>query len=425
MSNPFFVGGPVPADRLVGRQRELNTVFDQIGNRGHVALYGSSGVGKSSFLQALVDPQSWTDRQRDHAGAVIVYLDCAGLKPFAPGKFWRRLLELIHNSPSAGPAVKALIDVCLKEAIVGHAHMRKVTEAVQKHKRLVILLDDYDAAVTANPSYSETEMLTHLFEFRTLLVEKLFSVVVATSRRLTEMGPRPTVLPEGSPWYNQYLICPLPLFRKKEIAELFARLGQHTGAVEDGIRELAGGHPALLQHGCRMLYDAWHDGDTLNAENFSRTFEQNTREYFRNAWLACTPQEQMLLTLIALSRLAGRVNTHRRYDLGDLDVVFSQRDRELRDLEERGLIQREAQTETYAFTSSIMEWWVVKEIENSNDEAELAEREKVVFSAVTRKQVEKITNVMKQAWAHKDAIKSVVGYAGKLVGAFAKGAGTG
>jgi hypothetical protein len=135
----------------------------------------------------------------------------------------------------------------------------------------------------------------------------------------------------------------------------------------------------------------------------------------------------MVLMLIALSHLEGRLNRKRQYNLGDVDIILSQVDRELCDLEERGVICRtttERGKDVYSFTSSIMEWWVIKEIENSKDEAELEQREKV-FLNLSRKQMAQIKNVIWQVWQHKDAVKSVVEWVGKLAGAFAKGVARG
>jgi hypothetical protein len=40
---------------------------------------------------------------------------------------------------------------------------------------------------------------------------------------------------------------------------------------------------------------------------------------------------------------------------------------------------------------------------------------------LSRKQVDRLKNVIKQVWEQKETIKSIVGYAGKLVGMFGKG----
>ena len=70
-------------------------------------------------------------------------------------------------------------------------------------------------------------------------------------------------------------------------------------------------------------------------------------------------------------------------DLGDINVIFSQKSRELIDLEERGVIKgnREQENTGYLFSSTIMEWWVIKEVENTNVET-LKEREKVFLNLI-------------------------------------------
>lgn len=60
-----------------------------------------------------------------------------------------------------------------------------------------------------------------------------------------------------------------------------------------------------------------------------------------------------------------------------------------------------------------MEWWVIKEVENTNAET-LKQREKVFFNLMNRNQVKKVTNVIKDLSENKEAIKSVVKWVSKL-----------
>ena len=116
----------------------------------------------------------------------------------------------------------------------------------------------------------------------------------------------------------------------------------------------------------------------------------------------------MLLMLIALTHLEGRLNRRRRYNLGDLDLIFSQYERELRVLETRGLIKSIGGGRyTYTVFSPILEWWVIKEIENSSDEDELEQRQLVFFNRLSRRQAEQIKQVIRAVWEHKDAIASI------------------
>ena len=101
--------------------------------------------------------------------------------------------------------------------------------------------------------------------------------------------------------------------------------------------------------------------------------------------------------------------------MSDISIIFSQKERELMNLEERYVIQRTAEQENtnYSFTSTIMEWWVIKEIENTNTE-ELKERELVFLKFMSRKQVGKVKDVINSLLEHKETIKSIAKWVGKL-----------
>ena len=57
--NPFFVGKPVPPEKFIGRKRYLDEAFDLIEQRGHTAISGADGMGKTSLLKYLESPQCW------------------------------------------------------------------------------------------------------------------------------------------------------------------------------------------------------------------------------------------------------------------------------------------------------------------------------------------------------------------------------
>lgn len=165
---------------------------------------------------------------------------------------------------------------------------------------------------------------------------------------------------------------------------------QISGLFRQGVLKIIDGHPALLQNAGYLLHETLEAGQTPNIDTFTRDFESATEQYFRDTWRFSTDEEQILLMLIALCNLQGRLNRNTRYGLGDIDLVFSQRSRELVDLQERGVIQHtvsEGKT-VYSFTSSMMEWWVIQEIQNSNEEKLLA-RERVFLNLMSREQVQK------------------------------------
>jgi AAA domain len=379
-ANPFFVGGPVPPNYFFGRSSEVTTAFDLISKRAHLAFFGSPGMGKSSLLRFLASPEVWQERGKDASKAFIVSVNCKGISPFTPSGFWREILSRLQDEAESDGVLQADID---------------------------LLLDDYDAALHPNDHYTEAEMLTFLSEFRDLAVHsnegRYLSTIVTTFRRLNELGPK--ITPGGSPWYNHYLFR---LLRSLPANEVNTQLAiPIVGILRAGVLEIIDGHPALLQNAGYLLYDTLQAGQAPDIQTFTRDFETATEQYFRDTWVFSTEEEQILLMLIALCHLQGRLNKNTRYTLGDIDLVFSQRSRELIDLEERGVIQRtldEGKT-VYTFTSSMMEWWVIQEIQNSN-ETQVEKREKVFLNLMSREQAGTVQKAIRWVWQHRDVVQS-------------------
>ncbi len=423
MINPFTVGQPVPLERFVGRENEIAIAFDQILTRSNLALWGGSGIGKTSFLELLASRENWQLQGYDPSDAIIVYLNCLSIYPFAASTFWREILKLIKEQLEGEVSYLSDIDKLLAKAAVTQDDLRQILKKIgEANQFLLLLLDDYDATLRPHPQYTENDIKTFLSECRNLAYHsqerRYLSVVVTSSRRLTEISPNLT--PENSPWYNHYLFQPLKPFTNNEAIILLGGMPM-TPSLRDGIREIADGHPALLQNAGFLLYSKRRSGTMPDVETYARDFLTATEQYFQNSWQLANELEQTLLMLIALSNLKGRLQKT-RYDLGDISIIFSQRERELNDLEQRGVIVRSFTEEktNYSFASSLMEWWVIKEIENSDDEA-LQQRQKVFLNLMSHRQLERVTNVIKTLWEHKDDIQSLAKWVGQLAGAFPKG----
>ncbi len=416
--NPFFVGGPVPLQGFVGRESEIRIAFDVIAKRSHLAIYGSPGIGKSSLLNCLTFPEVWQLRREDYTKALIVYLNCSDINPFTPSAFWREVLSLLRDEAEDNDDFKAVIDEVLKGDTIEKRDIRRILREIgqqDKDKFLLLLIDDYDSALHPNDEYTEVEMLTFLSESRNLAVDRKVSrhlcTIVTTFRRLNELGP--TLPPSGSPWYNHYLFQPLKPFSKAEVNSLFFRSDEKlfipiSPTLQEGILAITDGYPALLQNAGYLLYDMMpQDGKKLDVEAFIRGFQSRTEPLFAEIWASSTNIEQLLLIMIALSGLEGRLN-NRQYALVDIDLIFS-RSRDLIDLEERGVIKCtvEARQTVYTFASSMMEWWVLQEIKNSN-EAQLEQWEKVFLDLMSRAQAEQVKKVIQQVWQHPEISQSLM-----------------
>ena len=425
--NPFFSGEPVPAERFVGRTSETAFAFDQIHNRSHLAIWGGPGMGKSSFLAKLASPVVWKEQQQDLSQAVIIFFSCQVIHPFTPSNFWRKILTVLLNELNSEPELQTQIETLLAERQVTKDSLRLVLQKLgQRNKFLVLLLDDYDTALLPNEQYTEADMENFLSECRSLAYhahERLYlSMIVTSLKRLNELGPQPKQ--NASPWYNHYLFQYLKPFSKTEIAQVFEQL-QINSVLQNKIQEIAGGHPALLQIAGFLLYREIETGKNPDIEAFIRDFESSTKHIFQNIWQRCSEVEQTLLMLITLSHLKGRLYKKKNFDLSDIDLIFTQRDRELTYLEEQGVIihiihtEKKVEKKIYSFTSSIMERFVIQELWNTN-EVSLKAREKVFLNLMNHQQAEQVTNAIRWISQHKDNIPSAFDLIGKFVAALFK-----
>lgn len=419
--NPFNVGQPITSpERFVGRTSEIDTAFDQILNRSNLAVWGGYKIGKSSFLEQLASPQVWQIRGYEPSEAVIVLFSCLSIHPFTASGFWQEVLNQIKDKLDSLPAVQSEIDTLLRQGDATKDSLRQVLKMLgEENKFLVLLVDDYEAAFRPNEQYTEADIEVFLSECRSLAYHsqerQYISMIVTSLRQLNELGPKLT--PNSSPWYNHYLFQPLKPFTDTEVETLMGRLPM-TEAQREGIREIAGKHPALLQTAGFLLYRDFKAGKVPNIEAFARDFQTATRPFFETSWDLSDEVEQTLLMLIALLSLKGRL-PGKLYDLGDIHIIFSQRERELINLEDRGLIMSsvEAGKKEYSFASSLMEWWVIKEIENCNEES-LQQRQKGFLNLMSHKQAEQVTNSIRLLWKYKEVVPSILVWIGRIASAF-------
>ena len=330
-------------------------------------------------------------------------------------------MGLLKEQVSSETSLSSEIDRLLKQEIILTKELRSILQKIgEQDKYLLLLIDDYDTVLQPNESYPKEEMLGFLREFRDLAVHRregrYLSTVVTTFRRLNELGPQ---VEGGSPWYNYYFFQLLKPFSQEDVVSLFFR---ETAPLyipipitwRSGIMKITGGHPALLQIAGYLLHYYTQNDQLSNIDEFIGDFQTRTEQFFRDTWNLSTDIEQVLLMLIALSALEGRLNK-RQYALGDIDRIFSQKGRELIDLEERGVIQKTIKEGKpfYRFSSSLMEWWVLREIENSDSE-QLNQREKVFLKVMSRQQAGQIKKVFQSLWKNREIVQSIVDMIRKL-----------
>lgn len=414
--NPFTVGQPVSPDRFIGRSAELATALDQISRHGHLAVWGGPGIGKTSFLQQLAFPQVWEQHGFDASNVVVLMVSCLSIAPpFTASGFWFEVLSLVRDELDDLPELQAEVDEILDQTVFTVKHLRQVLRKLGKqNKSLVLLIDDYEEALRPNEQYTESDVAMFLSEQRSLAAYSTtiqrhhISMVVSTSRPLSGLGPQ--LGADRSPWFNHYLFLPLQALTQPE-AETLLRPIPMSPSLQEDIWRIAGGNPTLLQIAGSLLYTELRSGRLPESEEFTQAFLSQSEPFFQYVWTALTDIEQVLLILIVLRDVANRSQQYQDEDVGSvINRTLSQRERELLDLTYWGIITPSYQGDmSYSFSSCIMEWWVFKQVQNSNPE-DWQKRQSVFFSLMSNRHVKHIANLIRLIWQRSDLRPSLTSW---------------
>ncbi|MEI3650258.1 MAG: ATP-binding protein [Dolichospermum lemmermannii FEM_B0920] len=417
-SNPFFPGKPVLPESFVGRTSEINYAFDQIHNRSHFAIWGGPGMGKSSFLQKLASEQTWQEYGLDPSQGIAVIVNCQNIIPFTPAGFWREALSLLHDKLDSEPQLQAEIKPLLEKPTTNDSLRQALRRLGRKDKFLVLLVDDFDAALVINEQYTETEMETFLAQCRSLAVHaeesQYLSMIVASLQRLSELGPK--LNPNASPWYNHYLFQSLKLFTTKDLVQLLNIIRPPT--LRGEIMNITGGHPTFVQTAGFLLYRELQLGSNADIKSFAGSFERDTQQIFKTIWHRCNLKEQALLMLIALLDMEGHIKEI-NFKLSGIGRILTQHERSLIKLEEQGVITSSSlePEKFYSFTSSLMKKWVIQEILQTPEQS-IRDREKEFMNLISHGQVNQVQEVVTWLGNNPEKVKSFLDWIIKVVPVF-------
>ncbi|MFM6080338.1 MAG: ATP-binding protein, partial [Dolichospermum sp.] len=305
MANPFFTNIPVPPEYFIGRTSEITAAFDTIHARSHLAIWGGPGMGKTSYLDKVACPQTWVEYGLDSSPAVIVLFSCQSLYPFTTAKFWAEILTIMDDKLEYEPELQAEIRNLRGNNITNETLRQAITRLGRKNKFLVLLVDDFDAALETNGEYTESDREIFLAQCRSLAVygaNRRLTMIVASLQRLNEIGP--PLKPNASPWYNHYLYQSLKKFDYQETEQL---LSIFPPELRTGIRNITGSHPTLIQIAGFLLNIAKQQGEEVDINKFNSDFERDTRQIFEIIWKRCNDQQKTLLMLILLLDLEGHL----------------------------------------------------------------------------------------------------------------------
>jgi hypothetical protein len=312
--NPFWIDGPVPPSRFIGRRREVRKTFSQLTGpgQGSVAISGSRCTGKTSLLHYIAAPETAAEWDLTGDNALISLLDCQLVDhPFNVTAFWQQVLTLLQDSiskswlrsddfsrPDTHAKVATTSSMSMEEEIqklcqqeqIGNADFEVVLDALhQGGRRLILLLDNFEQLVRTQVA-NETATRDFLSQLRALINRRprTLSLIVTTGQPLEELC-QTIDFGGASPFPNSFMSVRLKEFSDQEVNELIEHTLSGTGVTFDEhdrshVSRLSRGHPLLVQLAGHLLFETRAAGP-LTTESY-QAMEARLKEEAKSVGLA-------------------------------------------------------------------------------------------------------------------------------------------
>ena len=291
--NPFWIDGPVPPSRFVGRRREARKTFSQLTGpgQGSVAISGPRCAGKTSLLRYIGAAEIATEWDLTKDNALICFLDCQLVdQPFTVTAFWRQVLDLLQPRLQDSMGEK-LHELCQQEQI-SNADFEVILDALYAGgQRLILLLDDFDRLIRTRVTISLV-IRDFLSQLRALINRRprTLSLVVTTDEPLEELC-QTIDFGGASPFPNSFMSVRLKGFSDQEINDLIENALSGTSVAFDEqdrsyVSRLSRGHPLLAQWAGHLLFEAKAAGP-MTVESY-QAIEARLREEVKKVGLGAS-----------------------------------------------------------------------------------------------------------------------------------------
>jgi AAA+ ATPase superfamily predicted ATPase len=359
ISNPFVCGGPVNPRKFVGRDREINRIFDQLNSYelGSVAISGERRIGKTSLLHYVSDRDVIKRWKQNEAQSIFIYQDCGLISPFTITFFWqviiRKLYEKLKLKNADPNLVKAAHDLFKKDSIKT-IDIEILLDALYAADLIIVLiLDEFEWCVRTDAK-NETITRDFLTGLRGLinLIPKALSLIVATRQTLDNVCKDIRFM--ASPFFNNFVFVYLRPFNRYEVELLLEHMLANTEVVftqseKNLIYRFAGTHPLLLQVAASLVFDLKGKGESQIHDFLIRAqFYDIVKHHFEEFWNLSQPMMQKILVYFARDKKAEATNL--------LQYYSNERDTLL----QRGLIIEH--NGEYSIFSPIFKEWIVKNL---------------------------------------------------------------
>jgi hypothetical protein len=403
--NPFIKSGYF-SQNIILSSSKLSRLFSPIdAEGGALGVYAERGMGKSTILNYIANPPLEL-LGNNFQKYIFVSINCQdAISSPITSSFWYQAIKQLESKLESGP-IKSKCQILLlrshEEEVLTHNDFHEILDvAADAVKRIVLVLDDFDCLIRTDlENLDETRTFFQGFRSLTTRDSNKANIVVATRVSLQELC-KPLSAPYYSAFENGFTTERLRCFSEKEILHLLQRVEQTEQPLFSPIEfryviYLSGYHPQLAQIAAAVIFEqriesgAPLDQKTLE-EIVGVQFKSESCFLFEALWQRATEIERLLLMLITLQKYQGKLLSS-QYSLSDLPELFWEKERELLELTQRGLLtQIQANPPVWNIFSPIFQWWILKELEASSPDY-LNERRKVWGNLITQKRAEKLGN---------------------------------
>jgi hypothetical protein len=312
MSNPFFHGNPVSPDQFLDRRRELRRLVSRIRNQGQSsAIVGEPRSGKTSLLEYLAAPELRTELYgADGEQLIFTYLDAQTLGGrFSQAQFWEYALRPLYEQavlPEPDSPLAQAYEICRENGFGSNVLEGLLAQIRQAGRRLVMMLDEFDVLLH-HPILNSAEFFGSLRSL-TSRSKGALALVIA-SRILVESLNREArkLSPLGSPYFNTLEEITLGSWPEYAANELLRRAGaRFTRDDRRFIREVAGGHPYLLQTAASVLWEVYEDAEgspTQRRLQAGQELSDLSRPMLEASWHHWSPLVRRAMVAVTLTQI--------------------------------------------------------------------------------------------------------------------------
>jgi hypothetical protein len=308
--NPFICGIPVSGDQFVGRKKELRFIVERIMNRGQsCAITGSPQSGKTSILECLRDSEQKVTLYGDRADNLIFsYVHISRLESKVNETlFWEYVLQPLQDRIADNPESPLFktYEKCQQKGFKTYTLEALIKQIKQADWQLVLLLDKFYSLL-------RHDTLNSAFFFGSLrsltsLSRGALTLITTENKSLKQLNQesqdKEWYNMTFSPFYNIFQEVILGPLSDSDIEKLLFQGGYFSEDDCRFIKNIAGGHPSLLQVAASLLWNAYKDGDepdsTKRQQQVEQAFYPQVEETLNRIWQSWSSKMQEAFRAVA------------------------------------------------------------------------------------------------------------------------------